>query len=694
VDGRYRVVSRLARGGMSTVYLATDTRLDRPVALKILYPHLAADRFFLERFEREAKSAARLSHPHVVGVLDQGFDGEVAYLAMEYVPGHTLRDTLDEKGALTPRLALALLDPVVEGLSAAHRAGLVHRDVKPENVLMSQDGRIKVGDFGLARAASASNSTATLIGTVAYIAPELVSGGAADARSDIYSVGIMLFEMLTGRQPFTGDSSIQIAYQHVNSSVPLPSSLVPGLAPDLDELVQWCTARDPDQRPHSAEDLLGELRHIRTTLSDRALDFRAAMAGPAVGGAADGDTGRLRTQPFPGPSGPAADGAAAHHAAAAAVPEDADEDPNRTTVIESSYQRTTAIPRTALPAAVHPGATPGPPMPAPGRPAGLTKRQERAWEREQARQARRPSVALRPGNRRRRGVVWAVVLAVLAVLAATAGWFFGMGPGAPISIPNVAGRSASDAQALLHERGLEFSLNEVFDEKVERGLAVGTDPSPPAQVRWFEPVTLIVSKGPELFEVPQLLGLTEAQAKAKLQAANLAAGRISREYDASAEAGSIIGQDPSAGEQLRRGSTIDLTASAGPEPFDVPDVTGESVERATSELQQAGLKVSIAEERVNDSEVPAGNVVAQSPASGTVVPGDTVTLTLSLGPRMVEVPNVVGQSVRDARRALEQAGFEVDVRNFFFGGDDATVRSQDPDGGTAPEGSVVTVTAF
>ncbi|MCG2623838.1 Stk1 family PASTA domain-containing Ser/Thr kinase [Arthrobacter sp. I2-34] len=687
VDGRYRIISRLARGGMSTVYLATDNRLDRPVALKILYPHLAADRFFLERFEREAKSAARLSHPHVVGVLDQGYDGDIAYLAMEYVPGHTLRDTLNEKGALTPRLALALLDPVVEGLAAAHQAGLVHRDVKPENVLMSSDGRIKIGDFGLARAASASNSTATLIGTVAYIAPELVSNAAADARSDIYSVGIMLFEMLTGRQPFTGESSIQIAYQHVNSSVPLPSSVVPGLAPDLDELVQWCTARDPDQRPHSATALLGELRHIRTTLSDRELDFRAAMAGPAVGGVPGSDTGRLGTQPIN--TLPAAAGAAAA--------DDHSEDPNRTTVIAPSYQRTTAIPRTPLPQGpVRPQVPDGtlPAVPGAARPRGLSKRQERAWERERARQARRPAVALRPGNRRRRGVVWAVVLTLLAVLAATAGWFFGMGPGAPISIPDVTGRSSADAQALLQQRGLEFSLNEVFDEQIERGLAVGTVPSPPAQVRWFEPVTLIVSKGPELFEVPKVLGLTEEQAKAKLQAANLTAGQITREYHASAPAGSILGQDPSAGEHLRRGSAIDLTASAGPEPFDVPDVTGESVEDATSDLQREGLKVSIAQDRVYDREVDAGKVVSQSPASGTVVPGDTVTLTLSLGPRMVDVPSVVGQSVRDARRTLEDLGFEVDVRNFFFGGDDATVRSQDPDGGTAPEGSVITLRAF
>ncbi|NKX54957.1 Stk1 family PASTA domain-containing Ser/Thr kinase [Arthrobacter mobilis] len=668
VDGRYLVASRLARGGMSTVYLATDTRLDRPVALKILYPHLAADRFFLERFEREAKSAAKLSHPHVVGVLDQGYDADVAYLAMEYIPGHTLRDTLNEKGALTPRLALALLDPVVEGLAAAHQAGLVHRDVKPENVLMSADGRIKISDFGLARAASVSSSTATLIGTVAYIAPELVSNAAADARSDIYSVGIMLFEMLTGRQPFTGESPIQIAYQHVNSAVPPPSSLVPGLAADLDELVLWCTARDPEQRPHSAQDLLGELRHIRTTLDDRALDFRAAMAGPAPRAAGtEGAGGQAATVPLA--------------AAPPAAPENGGEDPNRTTVIAASYQRTTAIPRT--PAAVAPAAPP----------PDLTKRQARAWERDRARQAQRPAVALRPGNRRRRGILWIVLLAVLAVLAAGAGWFFGMGPGAPIPVPEVAGRTATDAKTLLEERGLDFRLNEVFDEEVARGLAVGTIPAPPAQVRWFQPVTLIISKGPELFDVPALLGLAEEEARAELRDANLDVGQISREYSDTAPAGQIIAQDPAAGEQLRRGSAVDLTASAGPEPFDVPDVTGRSAEDATAELQEAGLQVRIADERVFDSEIEAGDVVAQSPAEGTVVPGDTVTLTLSQGPRLVEVPNVVGDRLRDARRTLEELGFDVDVDGFFFGGDDAVVRSQEPGGGTAPEGSTITLRA-
>ncbi|WP_294565216.1 protein kinase domain-containing protein [uncultured Arthrobacter sp.] len=304
VDGRYLVESRIARGGMSTVYLALDRRLDRRVALKVLFTHLAEDRTFLDRFEQEAKSAARLSHPHVVGVLDQGVDEtaerSTAYLVMEYVPGRTLRDLIRERGQLTPRLALALIDPVIEGLAAAHEAGLVHRDVKPENVLLSSNGQIKIADFGLARAVSASTGTATLVGTAAYLPPELVTGSPADARSDVYSAGIMLFELLTGRQPFTGDAPVQIAFQHAYEHVPAASKFLPGLAEDIDELVQWCTSRDPEDRPVDATALLGELRHVRTTLTGADLDYcppspvrrvdrGAVNAGsPGTGGLPDG----------------------------------------------------------------------------------------------------------------------------------------------------------------------------------------------------------------------------------------------------------------------------------------------------------------------------------------------------------------------------------------------------------------------
>lgn len=646
IDGRYRIASRLARGGMSTVYLASDTRLDRDVALKVLYPYLAEDDSFLERFEREAKSAARLSHPHVVAVYDQGIDGNVAYLAMEYVPGHTLRDLLDASAPLTPRHALAVLDPVVEGLAAAHSAGLVHRDIKPENVLMSDDGRVKLGDFGLARAVTTSTSTGSLIGTVAYLPPELVTGAAADERSDIYSVGIMLFEMLTGRQPFTGEVPIQVAFQHVNSTVPAPSTLVPGLAPDLDELVLWCTGSDPEQRPVDAAALLGELRHVHKSLSDAELDTQAAPSKPA----AASDTEVIST------------------------------DPNRTTVIPRPAQHTQIF-SAGQTAAAAPAVEQRP----------LTARESKKRQRELARRARRPEQTLRRGNPRRRGIIWIVVLAIVAALVAAAGWFFGLGPGALVAVPDVAGKPVAEAQDMLQEQGLAYRLQEVFDEKVAAGVAVGTEPDAPAEIRRFEQLALVVSKGPELFAVPPLAGMPLEKAAAALEEAGLAAGEVKEAYDEDVAAGTVLSHKPAEGEQLRRDTAVELTVSKGPKPFDVPQVVGQPQADAAAALEGAGLKVEIAPEAVFDRNVPEGAVASQSPAEGQVIRGDTVTLTISKGPRMVDVPDTVGQQVGEAQRRLEELGFEVEV-NEILGGFFGTVRAQDPVNEPVPEGSVITLT--
>jgi serine/threonine-protein kinase len=282
---------------MATVYVALDKRLDREVALKVMHPHLADDEQFIARFHREAKSAARMSNPNVVQVFDQGTDGDVVYLAMELVPGRTLRDLLDERGVLSPRETLDILEPVTDALAAAHRAGIVHRDVKPENVLLTEDGRVKVADFGLARAATTAQTgttTGMLIGTVAYLSPELVLRGVADARSDVYAVGILLFEMLTGRRPFTGDVPIQVAYQHVNSQVPAPSTLDAGIPTALDEVVLRATARDPDERPVDARELYAELLQTREELSEADLD-RVSDAVPPAASATDDEPAPGRT---------------------------------------------------------------------------------------------------------------------------------------------------------------------------------------------------------------------------------------------------------------------------------------------------------------------------------------------------------------------------------------------------------------
>ena len=472
VDGRYLIQSRLASGGMSTVYVATDRRLERDVALKVLHPHMAGDPQFLDRLGREAKAAARLSHPHVVGVLDQGEDDRVAYLVMEYIKGHTLRDVLKDKGALPPRLALALIDPVVEGLGAAHDAGLIHRDIKPENVLIADDGRIKLGDFGLARAISTSTSTGALIGTVAYLSPELVLGRQADARSDIYSVGIMLYEMITGRQPFDGEVPIQVAYQHVNSTVGAPSALVPGLAAEIDELVQWCTANDPDKRPVDGNALLSELRHIRTEPQRR-------RTRPAAPGRASGPAGRAARRPVRRPGAPAArriraprDGATEVIGGRQQPTEFITRGSNPTTVMSARP----AAPR--LRPAVRPGrrAVPRQATTAPRRrrrrctavPASkrAQRKQDRDEEKARQRAAATPVRSLREGNPRRRGLLWVLVLVIAALLAGGAGWFFGMGPGSPGTIPQLANKTVAEAQQLLRTAGFQSTTKDVFDDDV------------------------------------------------------------------------------------------------------------------------------------------------------------------------------------------------------------------------------------
>ncbi|WP_307489719.1 Stk1 family PASTA domain-containing Ser/Thr kinase [Pseudarthrobacter defluvii] len=657
VDNRYAVTSRLARGGMSTVYLAVDQRLDREVALKVLHPHLAADENFLGRLGREAKAAARLSHPHVVGVLDQGNDGNTAYLVMEYIKGHTLRDVLRDRGALPPRLALALIDPVVEGLGAAHAAGFIHRDVKPENVLIADDGRIKIGDFGLARAVTSSTSTGALIGTVAYISPELVLGKPADARSDVYSVGIMLYEMLTGRQPFEGEVPIQVAYQHVNGMVGPPSDLVPRLAGEVDELVQWCTANDPENRPVDGNALLQELRHIRTNLTDAELDLQPPAAAAAAWQHATEILGRTSnpTTLLP-PSRPAAPA----YPPGLTLPDDDDGDS---------------------------GWSPPPPR--------LGKRAQRKADREseklRALAAATPVRTLREGNPRRRGFIWVVVLILAALLATGAGWFFGMGPGAAAAVPAVANKTVAQAQQLLNGVGFRSTTSDVFDDDVPTGLVVGSEPAAGTEIRKFQPVSLLVSKGPQLFPLPPLTGGTLDAAKSALNAAEMALGTVTEKFDEEAAAGTVLSQDPAAGTPARHGTPVGLTVSKGPQPIAVPSVVGKAEDDAVAAVEAAGLTAEVAPDQVFDRNVPEGAVVSQSPANGTLTRGGTVTLTISKGPKMVAVPSFIGKQASEARKALEALGFQVRVNN-ILGGFFGTVRDQSPVDREVPEGSVVTIT--
>jgi serine/threonine-protein kinase len=671
---------------MSTVYVATDRRLERDVALKVLHPHMAGDPQFLDRLGREAKTAARLSHPHVVGVLDQGEDDRVAYLVMEYIKGHTLRDVLKDRGALPPRLALALIDPVVEGLGAAHEAGLIHRDIKPENVLIADDGRIKLGDFGLARAISTSTSTGALIGTVAYLSPELVLGRQADARSDIYSVGIMLYEMITGRQPFDGEVPIQVAYQHVNSSVGAPSDLVPGLAGELDELVQWCTANDPDKRPVNGNALLSELRHIRRNLSDAELDLQPPAARPALPPAPSPPARR------PGIQDPRAGDGATEVIGGRQQPTEFIARGNNPTTVMSAASRGHGYGPLSAPDDVEDPENyddgPDSAVPASKR---AQRKHDRDEEKARQRAAATPVRSLREGNPRRRGLLWILVLVVAALLAGGAGWFFGMGPGSPGTVPQLTNKTVAEAQQLLRAAGFQSTTKDVYDDDVSPGLVVASEPAAGEVIRKFLPVSLAVSKGPQLFPLPQLTGKSLDEAKTALNGAGMALGKISETFDESEPAGTVLAQAPRSGNPVRHGTPVDLTVSKGPQPIPVPDVRGQDQADAVKAIEAAGLKAVVAPEAVNDRKVPQGAVVAQDPASGNLTKGGSVTLTISKGPRLVEVPSFIGKQADEAEAALRELGFEVQV-NDILGGFFGTVRDQDPVNEEVPEGSVVTLT--
>ncbi|TQJ52413.1 Stk1 family PASTA domain-containing Ser/Thr kinase [Streptomyces sp. NBC_00080] len=631
LDGRYRVEARIAVGGMATVYRAVDTRLDRVLALKVMHPALAADGAFVERFIREAKSVARLAHPNVVQVFDQGADGSYVYLAMEYIAGCTLRDVLRERGALQPRAALDILEPVLAALGAAHRAGFVHRDMKPENVLIGDDGRVKVADFGLVRSVdTVTSTTGAVLGTVAYLAPEQIEQpGAADPRVDVYACGVVLYEMLTGEKPHDGDSPAIVLYKHLHEDVPPPSALVPGMAFELDELVASATARTPDVRPYDAVALLGLVREARAPLSVDQLD---AMPPQAVSAGHDNAEDRTSViprsltvpRPLPVNDDDPADG----------------EDPlNHTSRFQS-----------------------GPPLPP-------------------RRRTARP----------RRGVL-ALVAAVLLVFGVGAGvWYINSGQFT--KVPAVLTQKEAEARTRLEAAGLEVGkVRHQHSDTVKRGTVMDTDPDPGARIRKHDSVTLTVSDGPEIVKVPDVTGSRQDKAEELLKADGLEPGLVTQEFSEDVIKGFVISTDPEAGTKRRAGTAVSIVVSKGA-PVAIPDVTGDAVDDARAELEEAGLKVKVATEQVN-SEFDKGRVATQTPEEGSeAAEGDTVTLTLSKGPEMVEVPDVVGASVDDAKSLLEQSGFEVEEDRGLLGIFGDTVKSQSVDGGdTAPKGSTITIT--
>ncbi len=608
VDGRYEVIERIAEGGMATVYLATDTRLDREIALKVLRPHLAADPDFIARFRREARSAARLSHPNIVAVHDQGDDAGAWFLVMEYVPGDNLREVLDREGALTPRAAIDIITPVLDGLGVAHRAGLVHRDVKPENVIVREDGTVKIADFGLARAVSSMTATSTtgvLLGTAAYLSPEQVERGIADARSDVYAAGLVLFEMLTGRKAMPGDNAIQVAYSHVHHGVPRASEVSDGIPHALVEVVAAATSRDPDERPVDGAAMAELVQAARAELTPAELDAKPVGIAPAQ---VRQSTARLDLR---------------------------------------TGDTTQALPRPA-------GTPPGPPL-------------------------------------RHRRSPWPWVAVVLsALIAAATAWYFFLGPGALRTVPVVAGSPLTTAQGALEAQGLTGDVEQVFSETVAVGTVVGSDPGAGTEIPRSRSVTLQVSKGQERYTVPSVVGGTLDAARASLTAQRLRLGAVTEVFDEKAPQGTIVSADPAPGTKVKRNQAVTLVVSKGRQPIPVTDWTGKPAAAAKAALTKAGLAVDDSRQDNSDT-VPAGSVISQTPASGTLFKGEKVTLVVSKGPVLVDVPSFVGKQVSEAEPALKALGFQVSIQQLVPGVNFGTVQSQRPGGGQAPEGSTITL---
>jgi serine/threonine-protein kinase len=732
------VESVLARGGMSTVYRGLDTRLDRPVAIKVMDPRFAGDQSFLDRFIREARATARLRHPSVVAVHDQGVDRSLAedqvFLVMELVDGGTLRDLLRSRGALPVPLAVAVLEPVLSALAAAHREGLVHRDIKPENVLIGRGGEVKVADFGLVRAVAESGTTndSMILGTVAYLSPEQVTTGAADARSDVYAAGIVLFEMLTGRPPFSGDTALSVAYRHVNDDVPAPGTVQPGIPAALDQLVVRSTRRDPRDRPEDAAAFLHALQRVRTQLEIPRVSVPCPVPPQPV---PPRPVSPLSVSPLPVSPRPEHDDAPTQPARA--VPRAPDHPGPRGT--RALTRATQVRPPGARP--------PGPPVPSAAGPArsGPHGGQQHPLDPYQLERARDRKVFL----------TWMLVVVLLASLVGYGAWHLAVGrwtqvpgldnldrPGIELAlrhagldpkilddhhdvvpagqvvtvdpgvgsrvlrgrdvtvvlsqgrpkVPDIpAGTTLAAARADLANADLQLRLDEhadAYHDTVPEGAVLSVAPPPGTELTVGAPVTVVRSKGAPPVQVPDVRGRTTEDARTALAGVGLTAnGEPTRRFDDKVAGGLVIGSDPAPGRQIRKGSDVVLVVSSA---LVVPDVTALPRQDALAKLRDAGFDpVETGDGAGND----AARAYSTSPGAGTLVDPANNRITVEVS-TTAPVPMLIGKTVGEAKALLAKFGLQAQVSQ-LFGGDSSAVLGQNPGPGTrVPPGSTVQVSAF
>ena len=627
---RYRLVNHIARGGMAQVYLARDLLLDRPVALKVLFPELSVDRAFVERFRREAKAAANLSHPNIVSIYDWGQGENTYFIVMEYVAGRTLSQVLRE-GPMDPPRAARIAADVAGALDFAHRHGVIHRDVKPGNVLINESGQVKVADFGIARAIGAGDAedltqTGSVMGTATYFSPEQAQGFGVDPRSDVYSLGVVLYEMLAGRAPFTGDSPVSIAYKHVKEAPEPLRAVNPAVPAGLEAIVMKSLAKQPEDRYQSAEELRADLARYLQDLPVMATSEPTRVA-TAVG---------------------AGVGAAGVSSAASAQ-----------TMVNPAGGGTAAMPATAIG---------GPP------PSGPLDRRSRAaaW-----------------------GVAAAIVLLGLAAglffLGRSEGWW---GTSAKtLTIPSLVNKPAADAFNQLQQMGFtKVSERNQSSSTISSGNVIGTQPAAGTTLKSNQPVVLLVSGGPVPVTVPDVTGEPQDQATATLRQAGFTVN-VAQQNSSTVAKGDVISTNPPANSTVGQGSAVQLVVSSGKQQVQIPSVVGQSPSAAGQTLGVLGLVVQQSSE--GSSTIPAGEVTRTDPPAGSSVPvGSTVTVYVSSGAQQVNVPNVVGRNQSDAESQLSAAGFQVNVVQTQVNNphQNGTVVSQDPNGGsTAAQGSTVTI---